>query len=177
MRRLLISLLAAVGFVAAKADTVTYTVTPEGGEFSYSFLLMNTGDTGETLFDLFLSIPLDISAIDTSTIGTPVGWGDPTGGLLFFGPNVSAPTSFIEWSADASGFYDLGIGGALSGFSFITFENVESPLMFALNGSVDFSLAETASNVPEPSSMACLLVWLGSLGVWSLVKRKSKSKR
>ena len=118
MRKLSIFLLAAVFLVAAKADTLTYTVTPDGGEFSYAFVLSNTGEMGGTLFDLFLSVPLDISDIDTSTIGTPVGWGDPTGGLLFFGPNVSPSTSFIEWADDASGIYDIGIGDSLGGFSF-----------------------------------------------------------
>ena len=96
MPKLLLLLLTIVGAMVAKADILAYTVTPSNGQFSYNFTLTNTGTTGGTLYDLFLSIPLDISAIDTTTIGTPVGWGDPTGGLLFFGPDVNPSTSFIE---------------------------------------------------------------------------------
>jgi hypothetical protein len=156
MRNLLTFLLAAIGLTPAKADTVTYTMTPKGGEFSYAFVLTNTGETGGTLFDLFLSIPLDISDIDTSTIGTPVGWGDPTGGLLFFGSNVSPAASFIEWADDASGLYDLKIGASLAGFSFLTPEEIGGPITFALNGATMFNTAEPASSVPEP----LLSVWV-----------------
>lgn len=169
MRSVFTFLLVAVGVVSAKADALTYTVTPELGGFSYAFVLTNTGETGGTLFDLFLSIPLDISEIDTSTIGTPVGWGDPTGGLLFFGPNVSPSTSFIEWADDASGLYDLGTGDSLAGFSVVSSDEVDGPIMFALNGSTTLNTAEPISSVPEPS----LSVWLavGLYLTFALIKR------
>jgi hypothetical protein len=139
------------------------------GEFSYAVVLTNTGETGGTLFDLFLSIPLDISDIDTSTIGTPVGWGDPTGGLLFFGPNLSPSTSFIEWADDVSGLYDLRIGDSLSGFSFLSLEHIDGRITFALNGATTFNTAEPLSSVPEPS----LSIWLaiGLYLTFALIKR------
>jgi hypothetical protein len=124
---------------------------PTGGEFSYDFTLENDGNTGGTLFDLFLSVPLDISDIDTTSIGTPVGWSDPTGGLLFFGPDVTPSTSFIEWADDVSGLYDLQIGNSLAGFSFISTQQVPSSITFALNGSTIFDTAQEISSVPEPS--------------------------
>jgi len=81
------------------ADTLKHTVTPAGaGEDFYQFALSNTGTNGGTLSDLFLALPIDINDVLTSTIGTPAGWGDPIGGLLFFGPNGGPSTSFIEWT-------------------------------------------------------------------------------
>src|SRR5260370_3899336 len=103
MRRRLLGLIALAAAATLNADTFTYTTTPNGGLSKYQFTLTNSGSTGGTLFDLFLSVPLDIAFIDSATIGAPVGWGDPTGGLLFFGPDANPSTSFIEWSADASG--------------------------------------------------------------------------
>lgn len=149
MRHVLFLIVLATITTTAKADSLTYTVTPQSGDFLYSFVLSNTGDTGGTLFDLFLSIPLDISNIDTTTIGTLVGWGDPTGGLLFFGPDVSPSTSFIEWADDVSGLYDIGIGDSLTGFSFLSSDLVAGPITFALNDSTRFNEAEAVSSVPE----------------------------
>src|ERR1017187_5574171 len=101
MRKLILTLLVAIGSICpVNAGVLTYTITPTGGQSLYQFTLTNTGDTGGTLFDLFLSLPTDITNIDTTTIGTPVGWGDPTGGLLFFGPDAAPSTSFIDWAAD-----------------------------------------------------------------------------
>ena len=118
MCKLILTLLVTLFSVGSlSAGVLTYTVTPNSGQFVYDFTLTNTGDTGGTLFDLFLSLPTDITNIDTTTIGTPVGWGDPTGGLLFFGPDAAPSTSFIEWAADFSGTYDLGIGNSLGGYS------------------------------------------------------------
>src|SRR5664279_1522106 len=111
-------LLATITTGLLRADMVAYSVTPNAGGLTYQFTLTNTGDMGGTLFDLFLSLPTDITNIDTTTIGTPVGWGDPTGGLLFFGPDAAPSTSFIEWSADVNGAHDVGIGNSLGGFSF-----------------------------------------------------------
>src|SRR3954471_4303434 len=79
------------------AGVLYYNVTPGGGGFDYQFTLTNDGATGGTIFDLFLSLPIDVSTIDTAAIGTPVGWGDGAGGLLFFGPDANPSTSFIDW--------------------------------------------------------------------------------
>jgi hypothetical protein len=162
MKTLRLGLLA-VTLGSAAADSLYYTTTPTSGGFTYDFTLTNTGDTGGTLFDLFLSIPLDISDIDTTTIGAPVGWGDPTGGLLFFGPDVSPSTSFIEWASDASGLYDVTIGNSLSGFSFISSQSVAGSLTFALNGSTTFDVAQPAATIPEPSAFVFCCTSLGLL--------------
>lgn len=174
MRSILFCVVAAAIAVSAKADSLTYTVTPEAGDFSYSFVLTNTGDTGGTLFDLFLSIPLDISDIDSSTIGTPVGWGDPTGGLLFFGSNVSPSTSFIEWADDPSGLYDVQIGDSLGGFSFTSTQEVTSSITFALNGSTASDLSVPLASIPEPTSdvFGCITLLL-----CHLVRREKSSAR
>jgi hypothetical protein len=149
-------LLAALATGLLRADTITYTLAPIPGGFSYRFTLANMGDTGGTLFDLFLSLPTDISNIDTSTIGTPAGWGDAAGGLLFFGPDTSPSTSFIEWAADFSDAFDLGIGRALSGFSFTATHSVSTPIRFALNGSTAFADAEPVAGVPELGTFTLL---------------------
>jgi len=147
-----------------RADSVTYTVAPNAGQFLYQFTLTNTGDTGGTLFDLFLSMPTDISNIDTSIIGTPVGWGDPTGGLLFFGPDTGPGTAFIEWS-DGGPAFDLGIGSALSGFSFNSAVTIGQPILYALNESTDLSTAEPqATSTPEPGTFALVLAILLGIG-------------
>src|ERR1035437_2391799 len=123
MRKLILILVVGLCSICPlNADVLTYTITPSGGQFVYDFTLSNTGDTGGTLFDVFLSLQTDIANIDTTTIGTPIGWGDPSGGLLFFGPDVSPSTSFIQWSADFSGLYDVGIGNSLGGFSLLSSE-------------------------------------------------------
>jgi hypothetical protein len=161
MRKLI--LLLGVGLWAGgplSADVLTYTITPSSGVFVYDFTLTNTGDTGGTLFDLFLSLPTDIINIDTTTIGTPIGWGDPTGGLLIFGVDTSPTTSFIDWSADFSQLYDLGIGSSLGGFSFRSSVDVGQPITFALNGSTDFATAQEVSSVPEPGSFVLLVTML-----------------
>ena len=160
---------------AARADSVTYTVSAKSGLFSYDFTLTNTGQTGGTLYDLFLSIPLDIDLIDTATIGTPVGWGDPTGGLLFFGPNGSPRSSFIEWADDASGLYDIGIGDSLAGFSFVSSKAVSGPIEFALNGSTTLGTAQPVSNVPESSTVPLFLACLGFLTIerWAATHRRN----
>jgi hypothetical protein len=146
------------------ANDLTYTITPTGGQFSYQFTLTNTGTTGGTLFDLFLSLATDISNIDTAAIGTPVGWGDPTGGVLFFGPDVSPSTSFIEWGADFSGLYDVAISSSLSGFSFTATQPVDVPITFALNGTTDFAPAQEVSGAPEPTTFILLLPLLAAMG-------------
>src|ERR1035437_6923933 len=146
MRKLILILVVALWASGPlNADVFTYTVTPNAGEFLYEFTLSNTGATGGTLFDVFLSLQTDITNIDTTTIGTPNGWGDPSGGLLFFGPDVSPSTSFIQWSADFSGLYDVGIGNSLGGFSLLSSERIGQPITFALNGSTDFAVAQDVS--------------------------------
>ena len=133
-------------------------VTPTGGGlFSYDFTLENTGAAGGNFFDLFMSLPVDISNIDTATIGTPVGWGDLTGGLLFLGPDLNPLTSFIEWAADSSGIYDVGVGNSLGGFSFLSSVRIGGPITFALNGSTTFDTAQEVSGVPEPSTFESML--------------------
>src|SRR5450759_1427102 len=165
MRKLMLTLLVAVGSIGPlNAGVLTYTITPNGGQSLYQFTLTNTGSTGGTLFDLFLSLPTDITNIDTTTIGTPVGWGDLSGGLLFFGPDGAPSTSFIEWAADSSGTYDIGIGDSLSGFSFTTTQAIGQPITYALNGSTDFSTAQEVSSVPEPATFVLLLSVIVALG-------------
>jgi hypothetical protein len=146
------------------ADSLTYTTSEVGGKTSYQFTLTNTGTTGGTLFDLFLHLPTDIGNIDTGTIGTPVGWGDPAGGLLFFGPDVSPSTSFIEWTSDFSGLYDVGIGSSLSGYSF-TATDIVGPITFALNGSTEFAPAQGVTPVPEPAMLIPLLASLVAISI------------
>jgi hypothetical protein len=164
MRKLILTLLVTLGSICpVNAGVLTYTITPTGGQSLYQFTLTNTGDTGGTLFDLFLSLPTDITNIDTTTIGTPVGWGDPTGGLLFFGPDASPSTSFIQWSADFSGLYDVGIGNSLGGFSFLASERIGQPVTFALNGTTDFATAQEVSSVPEPATFLLLLPVIAGL--------------
>ena|ERR1019366_8672625 len=169
MNMRILILLASISSGLLRADVVTYTITPNGGQSEYQFTLTNTADTGGTLFDLFLSLPTDISNIDTTTIGTPVGWGDPTGGLLFFGPDVAPSTSFIEWAADFSGLYDVGIGSSLSGFSFTATQPVGVPITFALNGFTEFATAE--ASVPEASSLELLGAILFVLGIGMTVRK------
>ena len=158
MCKLILTLLVTLFSVGSlSAGVLTYTITPTGGQSLYQFTLTNTGDTGGTLFDLFLSLPTDITNIDTTTIGTPIGWGDPTGGLLFFGPDAAPSTSFIEWAADFSGTYDLGIGNSLGGFSFRSSVDVGRPITFALNGSTDFATAQEVTTTPEPATFVLML--------------------
>jgi hypothetical protein len=157
-------LLAAAAASLLRADTLTFTVTPVDGEFFYQFTLSNTGATGGTLFDLFLSLPNGIATIDTTTIGMPVGWGDATGGLLFFGPNVSPSTSFIEWAADFSGAHDAGIGSSLSGFSFNAVQPAGTPIQFAVNGTIAFSTAQEVTAVPEPGRFTMLIALIAAIG-------------
>jgi hypothetical protein len=171
MRKLMLTLVVAIGSIGPlNADVLTYTVTPNAGQFAYEFTLTNTGDTGGTLFDLFLSLPTDIANIDTATIGTPVGWGDPTGGLLFFGPDTVGSTSFIEWASDASGTYDLGIGSSLGGFSFRSSVDVGQPITFALNGSTEFATAQEVSSVPEPGTIILLIPILVAAAFWTRLR-------
>jgi hypothetical protein len=155
-----------------RADSLTYSVTPNGTQFLYQFTLTNTGTLGGTLFDLFLSVSTDIANIDTTTIGTPVGWGDLTGGLLFFGPDT-ASTSFIDWAADFSGLYDVGNGASLPGFSFTITQAAVAPITFALNGSSDFGTAQEISNVPEPAALVLLLSGVATIGVRARLRRAS----
>jgi hypothetical protein len=168
MKRQLLVLAAALGSIGLlKADVVTYTVTPVSGQFRYDLTLTNTGDTGGTLFDLFLSLPTDIGNIDTATIGTPVGWGDPPGGLLFFGPDAVPSTSFIEWASDFSGTFDVGIGNSLSGFSFNSSVSIGQPITFALNGSTNFATArEVTETTPEPATLGFVIGAALLAGIW-----------
>jgi hypothetical protein len=106
---------------------------------------------------LFLSIPTDIANIDTTIIGTPVGWGDPAGGLLFFGPDVNPSTSFIEWSANAGGLVDVQIGSSLDGFSFMASQASVGPITFALDGSNTLGTAQEVTATPEPASFGLML--------------------
>ena len=150
-------------------DSLSYTVTPGGGLFSYNFTLHNTGASGGTLFDLFLSVATDISTIDASTIGTPIGWGDPAGGLVFDGPDVNPGTSFIEWSADGSGLYDLAISDFLSGFTFTSSQEPSAPVQFALNGSSTFDTAQQiSSSTPENTKLPMIVVVVGLMALAKL---------
>ena len=66
MCKLILTLLVTLFSVGSlSAGVLTYTVTPNSGQFVYDFTLTNTGDAGGTLFDLFLSLPTDITNIDT----------------------------------------------------------------------------------------------------------------
>ena len=172
---LLASLMAGI----LRADTVTYTTSVINGEFQYDFTLTNTADTGGTLFDLFLHIPTDIATIDTAAIGTPAGWGDSNGGLLFFGPDTSPSTAFIEWSADFSGVDDVQIGNSLAGFSFTATQPLDTPIEFALNGSTVFSEAHNASvnaAVPEPGSFGLLMASFAAIG-YGIKRRRDPHTR
>ena len=142
-----------------RADTLNYTVTSGvgAGQALYQFTLSNSGTTGGPVFDLFLALPTDLANINTATIGTPIGWGDPAGGLLFFGPDVSPSTSFIEWTADFSGAHDVSIGGTLAGFSFTALQRINGPITFALNDSPTFATAAQATGAPEPATFVLLL--------------------
>lgn len=160
MRVFLLSLLLAVGAGLATANTVSYTVTPEGGQFLYEFSLQNSGASGGPIYDLFLLLPMDISNIDTATIGMPTGWGDATGGLLFFGPDVNPSTTFIQWAADFSGLYDLAVGESLTEFSFRSTIVATGPITFALNGSTELETAQETAAVPEPSTVGLVLIGL-----------------
>ena len=154
-----------------KADTLKYTVTLAGaGEDFYQFTLSNTGGTGSTLSDLFLGLPVDISDVLTATIGTPAGWGNPNGGLLFFGPDGRPSTSFIEWTADFSGVDNVQIGIALTGFSFRTLQPINGPITFALNSSTSFDTAVPLASVPEPSPFV-LLLFAAVLGFGHVLRR------
>ena len=164
MRIWMLVLLSATSLSVVKADTLKYTVTPTGGLYSYDFTLENTGSSGGTLFDLFISIPVNISNIDTAAIGTPIGWGDPTGGLLFFGPDVNPSTSFVQWAADFSGLYDIGIGNSLSGFTFSSTVQSSGPITFALNGTSSFDTAQEVSGVPEPATFGLMFIAFVGVG-------------
>jgi hypothetical protein len=155
------------------ASVLSYSVTPGGGGFNYQLTLTNDGATGGSIFDLFLSLPIDINNIDTANIGTPVGWGDATGGLLFFGPDASPSTSFIDWAADFSGLYDVQIGATLSGFSFNSTQNIAGPITFALNGNTDFAAAEPASTAPEPGTFVLLVPVLAVIAACRRVRINS----
>jgi hypothetical protein len=162
MQKLMLALLVTLGSIGVlHADLITFTITPSGGQSLYQFTLTNTGATGGPLFDLFLSLPTDIANIDTPTIGTPVGWGDPTDGLLFFGPDVSSSTSFIDWVAEfsgAGGAFDIGIGNSLSGFSFRATQAIEQPIKFAVNGSTSLEAAQDVTAIPEPGTWGLVLI-------------------
>lgn len=185
MRAKTIVLLTIVVTGLLRADTVIYTVIPSAGAFVYQFTVENTGATGGSLFDLFLSLQTPITNIDTMNIGVPVGWGDSSGGLLFFGPNVNPSNSFVEWSADASGLYDIGTGASLGGFSFSVSDPSVGPISFALNESIILAVAQQVSAVPEPSSFMLDVLGLVALfctarlrrGRLSLRSSWSKSKR
>jgi hypothetical protein len=123
----------------------------------YQLTLSNTGTTGGTLFDLFVSVPIDISDLNTATIGAPMGWGDPAGGLLFFGPDGSPSTSFIEWTADFSGADDVAVGRSLAGFSFTTLQPINGQIRFALNDATNFDTAVQGPTAPEPATLPMLL--------------------
>src|SRR5260370_19128025 len=101
-------LLAGLPYGLLKADTLNYTVNSGGGagQQFYQFTLTNSGTTGGTLFDLFLALPTDISNINTGPIGKATGWGDKPGGLLFFVPDLSPSTSFIDCPADFNAAHD-----------------------------------------------------------------------
>jgi hypothetical protein len=145
-----------------KADMLTYATSTQNGDFQYSFDLTNSGGAGGSLFDLFVHLPIDISNVDTAAIGSPPGWGGAGGGLLFFGPDVSPSTSFVEWASDFSGAFDLGVNNALSGFSISTLQLVPPPITFALNDSTVLQTAQpaTATAVPEPSEVTVLIALL-----------------
>ena len=137
----------------AKADSLGFTVTPAGVDYQYSFTLSNTGTTGGTLFDLYLTLPEPIGGIDTANIGTPVGWGDSSGGFMVYGPYLDPSSSLIEWSSDFSGAYDVVPGHSLSGFSFLSSQRLSQSMPFSLNGSAGFA---NAQEIPEPSTLLLL---------------------
>jgi hypothetical protein len=154
--------------LAARAASLTYTATPGYGEYHHTLNLSNPTPAYGSLFDLFVVLPIDVSLIDTTSIGAPAGWGDGAGGLLFYGPDVTPNSTFVEWSADFSGVYDIPEGGSLTGFSFTAFQEITSPIQYALNGSNTF---ETANNVvPEPGSF----LLLASVVLLLSVKRKAR---
>jgi hypothetical protein len=160
-RPLIVLSLFLAGSLGVRADSVVYTVAQVASGFQYCFETTNTGDTGGTLFDLFLSIPTEISNIQTATIGTPEGWGDPTGGFLFFGPDTPT-TSFIEWASDASGLYDVQIGSSLAGFTLLSSQNLNQ-ILFSLNGLNTFAVAQ--QTVPEPSVAFPFIIALLAIAV------------
>jgi hypothetical protein len=166
IRYCILFLLAGLTGGLLRADDLTYTVGKDigAGQTRYQFTLTNTGDTGGTLFDLFLELPMEIANINTASIGAPAGWGDPTGGLLFFGPDVNPATSFIEWTADFSGAHDVAIGSSLAGFSVTTLQPIDGPILFALNDSTTFGTA-VQSTVPEPGTFILLLSIVAALVV------------
>jgi hypothetical protein len=175
MHKLILIMIVAIGSITSvNAAMLTYTIMSTSGQFVYNFTLSNTAVADGTLFDLFLSLATDITNIDTATIGAPVGWGDPTGGLLFFGPDVAPSTSFVEWAADFSGIYDLGFGNSLGGFSFLSSQRINEPLAFALNGTTDFATAHEVSSVPEPATFVLVLLVLVTVAPFRIRSRSAQ---
>jgi hypothetical protein len=159
-----------------RADNLTYTATVGAGgpgQTLYQFTLTNSGDTGGTLFDLFIALPTPLANINTAAIGTPAGWGDSSGGLLFFGPNNSPSTSFVEWIADFNGARDVPIGSSLSGFSFTTFQPITGLITFSLNDSTAFGTAVQAGQpAPEPGTSVMLVSAACAFGLLYLLRRR-----
>ena len=147
-------IIGAIFCCAGRADSLAYTVGASGSETTYSFTLTNSGATGGTIFDLFVSTPTPISNVDTSDFGIPSGWGDSNGGLLFYGPNTDPSNSFVEWAADFSGAYDVQIGDSISGFSVSTLLPITGSILFSLNGADTFVPAQQIQASPEPLSAA-----------------------
>jgi hypothetical protein len=171
MRLAVVLLVGCVGIL--HADSLRYSISADASGLLYQFQLANTGATGGTIFDLFLSFDTDIAAIDIGTIGTPVGWGDPAGGLVFAGPDVNPGTSFVEWAADGSGLYDLQIGGALSGFTITVPSIIGAPILYDLNELGSFSPAIEVADTPEPAGGWCVLV----IAAYVLVRRDRLLRR
>ena len=154
-----------VSISAAHAGVVDYTATPLGGNlWRYDYTINNT--TPSTGFD-GLTVYFDVNAYELLTdLVAPVNW-DP----IAVQPDGGIPSD---------GFYDalnlgalLGDGASLSGFSVsFTYLRAGAPgaQRFDLYDSKNFSvlLSGTTSQpddprrVPEPASLALLLLGLGA---------------
>lgn len=164
--------------ITATADPVTYTETSLPGGFFYQFTLTNNGIVPGPWYQLLISIPADISMLDTSSITAPVGWGDSTGGAVFYGPDLFFGGAYLAWQADSSTLYDLGENGTLTGFDFATSTKLDGLIFYDLNGLGPLGIAtknttsQPPSAVPEPSTAALLIMPI--LGLIALVISRSK---
>jgi hypothetical protein len=157
---LLITLLAGSTMLHASALTFTHL----GGTYDYLFTLVNPGDSGVPIYDVYLAIPAaDPGVIWTFTDPTarvnPVGWDNDTGGAFFFGVvTPGSPGVFLEWS-DFSSLYDIQPGDS-GDFGFSATEQLTGDMFYAVNGSIEQQgpvSFDTAVELPEPAGTAAFL--------------------
>lgn len=148
----------------SEAITIDVTAQPHTLGTKYQFTLTNDLSSQEDIFELYMTIPIDMGNI--ILYFSPTGWGDGFGSSLPYYGSLGAGM-YIEWFADFGS--ELLYGLELPGFSFVSSQEINNILDASVNltdptitGFEEYgaTLSLLSQSIPEPASLILFITMI-----------------